>query len=58
MTAQRAVLKTQDEWKSLFRRWEESDLSVTAFCQQQGVGIATFNRWRNRLTRPAVASSF
>jgi hypothetical protein len=58
MAAQRAVRKSREEWESLIRVWAESDLSVTAFCQQQRVGIATFNRWRKQLTRPAVAPSF
>jgi hypothetical protein len=60
------------EWAERFRRFEEADQSVTAFCKAESVSQPTFYHWRRRLAaagrhkanevarprdRPAAASS-
>lgn len=37
-------------WRRRVRRFERSGLTVTRFCQQQGLSTASFYRWRNKLT--------
>jgi len=36
-------------WRSLISRFSESGLSVSQFCEREGIGAASFYHWRSRL---------
>jgi putative transposase len=37
-------------WRELVAKFALSDLTVGAFCSQEGIGTSSFNRWRARLS--------
>lgn len=37
-------------WRSVVSRFNESALSVSQFCEQEGIGAASFYHWRSRLS--------
>lgn len=41
-------------WRSLVSGFEQSGLSVAQFCEQHGIGAASFYHWRSRLSSPRV----
>lgn len=42
-------------WQQRLQRFEQGDLTVAAFCQAEGVSIASFQQWRRVLGhRPAA----
>jgi transposase-like protein len=38
-----------DAWRAILERFSRSDLTVQAFCQQEGVSVANFYLWRSKL---------
>ena len=38
-------------WRSLVSGFEESGLTVSQFCEREGIGAASFYHWRSRLSR-------
>lgn len=48
-------------WRAVMARFTESGLSVVQFCEREGIGTASFYRWRSLLgassTRKAAAHS-
>lgn len=42
-------------WRSVVSRFSESGLSVSQFCEQEGIGAASFYHWRSRLSSPRTA---
>lgn len=36
-------------WQDHFTRWQRSGLGQRAYCEQQGLKLATFGYWRKRL---------
>jgi hypothetical protein len=38
-----------DVWRGLLAKFAGSDLSVRAFCSQEGISPSSFNWWRSRL---------
>jgi transposase-like protein len=43
-------------WRERLRRYERSGLTVTRFCEREGVSAPSFYQWRKRLaSRPAAA---
>jgi len=44
-----------DEWQQRLSRFQQSQLTVAAFCRQEGVSAPSFYLWRKRLalSRPA-----
>ena len=49
-TSTRQVRRSRAQWQSLIERAGRSPLSVTAFCQTEGVSTASFYAWRKRIT--------
>ncbi|EHL32772.1 IS66 family insertion sequence element accessory protein TnpA [Legionella drancourtii] len=39
-------------WQEHIRAWEKSGLSQKAYCNEQGIKLATFGLWRKRLRTP------
>ena len=43
------------DWQQRLERFEQCDLTVAAFCQAEGVSVASFQQWRRVLGhRPAA----
>ena len=42
-------LKKEDLWRSRLRRFQSSGMSVTRFCEAEGVSAPSFYQWRKRL---------
>ena len=38
-----------DEWRRRLSRFQQSQLTVAAFCRQEGVSVPSFYLWRKRL---------
>ena len=47
--------RSPEQWQVLFEQYERSGLSQAAFCQQEGLAIATFSKWLARLRSSDVA---
>lgn len=45
--------RTSTDWQALINAWESSTLSAHRFCEQQGIGYASFCQWRKRLKAAA-----
>lgn len=42
-------------WQQRLQRFEQCELTVAAFCQAEGVSLASFQQWRRRLeSRPVT----
>src|SRR5438270_3959322 len=39
----------EQRWRQLIGQWQRSGLTVRAFCQRQGVAVASFYAWRRTL---------
>jgi len=49
---QRNVRRSADEWQAIVDQYTDSGLKVNDFCQQQGYALATFSKWKRRLSPP------
>ena len=38
-------------WKKLVRTYEQSDVSMSKFCEDQGINIKTFTKWKIKFDR-------
>jgi len=38
-------------WREIFLQWQQSGLSMAAFCRREGLGLSTFCDWRRRIQR-------
>jgi len=45
------ISRTPDQWRSLFDRFEQSGQTRDQFCQEQGVSLSSFSRWRTKLRK-------
>lgn len=48
-------------WRQRLRRFDQGNLTVAAFCRQEGVSVPSFYHWRKRLgsaDRLATASAY
>lgn len=50
-TTQR-IRRSHAQWREIFKRFEASNLSATAFCKKQGIAYGSFIRWRQRVDAP------
>ena len=57
------IRRSAEQWQSLLEQYERSGLSQAAFCQQEGLAIATFSKWLARSrhselnpTKPAAST--
>lgn len=49
MTSPSRTYRSREQWQSLIQQWQQSDLSASAFCEQQALGYASFCKWRQQL---------
>ena len=53
------VRRTETEWRALIERFENSGLSVSAFCRRAKLSRGTFVAWRRRLAEgPSSSPAF
>ncbi|WP_162083703.1 IS66 family insertion sequence element accessory protein TnpA [Sulfuriferula nivalis] len=45
-----ATRHTPDFWQTHLTAWQQTKLTVTAYCTQHGLCAKTFYRWRSQLT--------
>jgi len=50
MTSPSRTYRNREQWQSLIKQWQQTDLSASAFCKQQSLGYASFCKWRKQLT--------
>jgi hypothetical protein len=50
-------LEKRDFWAAHLTAWRNSGLSQTRYCEQQGLAIANFAYWRQRLTDTTPVST-
>ena len=46
----RSPRRTAGQWQSLIEQWQHGGKSAKAFCQERGLGYASFCNWRRRLS--------
>jgi hypothetical protein len=46
--------RSPDDWLVLLQKFAVCDLSVAAFCRQEGISEYSFYKWRNQLTLPQL----
>ena len=53
---QRIRRRRQDAegWRAVMTRFAESGLTVAQFCEREGIGAASFYRWRSLLGAPSA----
>ncbi len=44
-----AIRRTDQEWETLLERYESSNITQRAFCEQNGLSLSTFFTKRRRL---------
>jgi len=44
-----AYSSTEQLWRMRLRRFQSSGMSVTRFCEREGVSVPSFYQWRKRL---------
>ena len=50
--------RSESEWQALVKRQEASGVSGAAFCRQEGISRASFEKWRRRLASRSEAGQF
>ena len=50
-------LRSRDEWLSLIKEWETTDLTQSEFCQQKEIKKVTFGHWRSKFIASGDAES-
>ena len=55
-TVKRLPRRSREQWQEIVHNQTQSGLSVQDFCQQNGIGYASFHKWRNRFSAKASIS--
>jgi transcriptional regulator with XRE-family HTH domain len=50
------VRRTEAEWRAVQERFEQSGLSMSAFCRRSKLARGSFVKWRRRLAKTASPS--
>lgn len=48
----------RSHWQRHVDAWQRSDLTQKAYCESQGVSVATFGYWRKRLADDVLTKKF
>ena len=46
--------RSREQWQVLIRDWPGSGLTVAQYCERQGISVANFLRWQDRLRRESA----
>ena len=41
---------SKGQWAAIIEQQRQSDLSIELFCQERDIGLASFNKWKRRLS--------
>jgi len=52
-----AARQGSDYWQKQVEGWRQSGLSQIAYCEQHGLNIKSFRRWRTKLQRAATTAA-
>lgn len=52
------VRRSEEEWREVFARHEESGLGVREFCRKEGISFESFRRWGEKLGAGVEESAF
>jgi hypothetical protein len=52
------VRRDESEWRELIGAWKQSGQSARSFCHARGVQVASFQRWRQRLSEAYPKQDF
>ncbi len=52
-----AARQGTDYWQGQVEEWRQSGLSQIAYCEQHGLNIKSFRRWRTKLQRAATTAA-
>jgi len=55
---QRRPRRSAKQWQTLVAHFEESNLTIKDFCEQENLARETFNRWRNKISMESNLPSF
>lgn len=50
MTATRQPRRSRKQWQALIQSFQNADLSIEQFCQQQNISPKLFNKWHHFFT--------
>ena len=50
--------RSEEWWRAVVERQAASGLSRKAFCEREGIGRSSFEKWRGRLASETPASRF
>jgi len=53
----RQDLQKRRQWEARYKRFRASGLTVTRFCEKEGVAVNTFYNWAKRLRLPDATAS-
>lgn len=51
-------IRTDQEWMSIFEAQQQSGMTITAFCKEQGLSARTFQRRKSLLSHANVDNHF
>lgn len=57
-TRSNRIRRSADQWRDILRCFEESNLSIYEFCNQESLSRATFQRWRSRFNKMEGSTGF
>ena len=49
MTNSRRTRRNAEQWRKIVERFDASPLNAPSFCAEQGIGYASFIKWKRRL---------
>ncbi len=52
-----AARQGTEYWREQVEGWRQSGLSQVAYCEQHGLNIKSFRRWRTKLQRAATTAA-
>jgi hypothetical protein len=52
-TTEKRVRRSRAQWQAVIERGEDSPLGVSGFCRAEGIGTASFCKWRERVAAGA-----
>lgn len=52
-----SVRRTPAQWQDLLDQWRDSGLSAVRFCENHGIGYASFCNWRKRRSNDPASST-
>jgi len=50
--------RSPKQWRAIFNRFEQNDLTIKEFCIKENLAPATFNKWRSRFRQESDSPGF